>query len=68
MALGNHQSQTKKSRAKPSHIWASLGKFGQVRASWAKLSQLEPWQNKNETLKKLLGKCKWQREGKKFSG
>jgi len=23
--------------------------------SWANLSQVEPWQNKNETFKKLLG-------------
>ena len=45
--------------------WVSLGKFGQVRASWVKLSQLEPEQNKNDTLKILLGKCKWQRKGKK---
>ena len=28
------------------------------------LGQVESWQNKNETLKKLLGKCKWQRKGK----
>ena len=36
-------------------------KLGQVESSGA-------WQNKNETLKKLLGKCKWRRKGKKFSG
>ena len=28
-----------------------------------KLSQLGPWQNKNKTLKKLLGNCNWQRKG-----
>ena len=34
-------------------------KLGQVKSIGA-------WQNKNETLKKLLGKCKWQRKGKNF--
>ena len=28
-----------------------------------KLNQAGPWQNKNKTLEKLLGNCKWQREG-----
>ena len=32
----------------------------------AKLGIVEPWQNKNETLTKLLGKCIWQRKGKIF--
>ena len=48
-------TKAKVRQAKPFFIHKN--ELGQAGPSWAKLSQLESWQNKTETLKKLLSKC-----------